>query len=175
MPTNPPQTHVTAPSTSSSIGNGWKLLITILICEGVGLTSGWIGSAFNNPWFDALQKPSWNPPGFIFGPVGTTLYLLMAIALWLVWKCRSYEGSKEKAYWLFAFQLFLNFWWSILFFRFQSPELAFYDIVAMLIAIGLTIFQFQRITKPASWLMIPYFLWVAFATFLNYTIWQMNL
>nr|WP_290928279.1 TspO/MBR family protein [Haliscomenobacter sp.] len=95
----------------------WKLIIAILTCEAIGFTSGLIGSAAMNSWFDNLQKPSWNPPAYLFAPVWTLLYALMGIAFWLIWKNETAEANKRSAYVAFALQLFLNFWWSIIFFQ----------------------------------------------------------
>lgn len=151
-----------------------KLVIAILACEVIGFTSGLIGSAAMNTWFDNLQKPSWNPPGFLFAPVWTLLYALMGIAFWLIWKNESPEANKRSAYFAFALQLFLNFWWSIIFFRFQSPFFALIEILLLLAMILLTAYQFSKISKTAAWLLVPYVLWVSFASVLNYTIWSLN-
>ena len=152
----------------------WKLIIAILACEAIGFTSGLIGSAAMNTWFDKLQKPSWNPPAFLFAPVWTLLYALMGIAFWLIWKNETPKVNKRSAYFVFALQLFLNFWWSIIFFSFQSPFFALIEILLLLLAIILTIIQFSKISKTAAWLLVPYLLWVSFASFLNYTIWSLN-
>lgn len=159
---------------NKNISSFWKLVIAILICEIVGIASGLLSQAEMNNWFATIKKPIWNPPSYLFAPVWTTLYLLMGIALWLVWKSTFIERQKNNAIKLFALQLFLNFWWSIFFFRFHSPYLAFLDIVLMAITILLTIFKFSRISKTASWLLVPYFLWVCFAAVLNYSIWLLN-
>ena len=159
------------PRNASSI---WKLIIAILICEAIGFTSGLIGSAAMNTWFDNLQKPSWNPPGYLFAPVWTLLYALMGIAFWLIWKNEAPESKKRSAYFVFALQLFLNFWWSIIFFRFQSPFFALIEILLLLAMILLTIFHFAKISKTAAYLLVPYVLWVSFASVLNYTIWSLN-
>jgi tryptophan-rich sensory protein len=152
----------------------WKFIIAILLCEIVGITSGLLASANKNEWFDNLNKPTWNPPGYLFGPVWTTLYLLMGISLALIWNNKASERSKRNAYVLFATQLFLNFWWSIFFFKMQSPALALVDIVLMVITIILTIFSFSSFSKPAAWLLVPYISWVSFATILNFSIWYLN-
>jgi tryptophan-rich sensory protein len=164
-------TSMLQPRNTSSV---WKLIIAILACEVIGFTSGLIGSAAMNTWFDNLQKPSWNPPGFLFAPVWTTLYALMGIAFWLIWKNETAETNKRSAYFAFALQLFLNFWWSIIFFRFQAPFFALMEILLLLLAILLTIFQFSKISKTAAYLLVPYVLWVSFASVLNYTIWSLN-
>lgn len=161
-------------SSSKSISPAGKLAIAILICEGVGVISALISNVGMNEWFAALNKPSWNPPSYLFGPVWTTLYLMMAISLWLVWKSDASEKEKQNAMWLFAAQLFFNFWWSVIFFKFHSPLFAFVDILLMIITITLTIFSFSRFSKPAAWLLMPYISWVCFATLLNYSIWSLN-
>lgn len=155
--------------------SGRKLVLTILISEGIGIVSGLLAGVANNPWFEALQKPSWNPPGYLFGPVWTILYLLMGISSWLIWKSPQPIKRRRTALIFFAIQLFLNFWWSILFFNFHSSLLALIDIFAMLFFISLTIFAFSKISKLAAWLLVPYLLWVSFATALNASIWYLNL
>ena len=151
-----------------------KLVIAILACEVIGFTSGLIGSAGMNVWFDNLQKPSWNPPNYLFGPVWTFLYVLMGIAFWLIWKNETPESNKRNAYTVFAMQLFLNFCWSIIFFRFQSPFFALIEILLLLAMILLTAYHFAKISKTAAYLLIPYALWVSFASVLNYTLWSLN-
>ncbi len=158
----------------NSISPFWKIVIAILICEATGIVSGLISQADMNPWFDTLNKPSWNPPGAVFAPVWTTLYLLMGISLGLVWKSSAPEPEKKAAEYLFAAQLFLNFWWSIVFFKFHSLGGAFLIIVLMIITIIWTIFKFAPISRAASWLLVPYISWVCFASILNYTIWSLN-
>jgi translocator protein len=152
----------------------WKFMIAILICEGVGIASGLLSQNEINNWFSTLNKPAWNPPGYIFGPVWTTLYFLMGTSLWLIWKTKAPENHKRNAVTIFIIQLFLNFWWSLLFFKLHSPGLAFSDIVLLLISILFTIYYFSVISKLAAWLLVPYLAWVSFATALNYTIWLMN-
>ena len=152
----------------------WKYIICIILCEGVGISSGLLASANNNLWFNALQKPSWNPPAYLFGPVWTALYLLMGISLAIIWNNKSPESTKRQAYLIFAIQLILNFCWSIFFFHFHSPALALCDILLMTITILLTIFSFSKFSKTAAWLLVPYISWVSFAAILNFTIWNLN-
>lgn len=151
-----------------------KFIISILICEGTGIVSALLSGPADNSWFESLLKPEWNPPAYLFGPVWTILYLLMGISLGIIWCHKAVESSKSTAYALFAFQLFLNFWWSIIFFNFHSPSLAFLTIIAMLIAILFTIISFSRFSKVAAWLLVPYIAWVSFASVLNYAIWNLN-
>lgn len=152
----------------------WKLIISIAICEFTGIMSSLLSSALMNPWFSSLNKPSWNPPSNVFGPVWIVLYLLMGISLWLVWKSNKLTNEKEIAITFFIIQLFLNFWWSLLFFKFHLPALAFVDIVLLLILITITIIHFFPISRIAAYILIPYVLWVGFATVLNYSIWILN-
>ncbi len=159
---------------NKNISSFWKLIIAVLICEGAGITSGLLSQNDLSTWFVTLNKPSWNPPGYLFGPVWTSLYLMMGIALWLVWKSNASEPGKTYAALIFALQLFLNFSWSILFFNFHSPALAFLDIILMIITIFITILYFAPISRIAAWLLVPYILWVCFAAVLNHSIWMLN-
>jgi tryptophan-rich sensory protein len=159
---------------NNTISSVWKFTIAILFCEGIGISSGLLARTNNNVWFENLIKPSFNPPSYLFGPVWTVLYLLMGISLALIWKHKATGRSKRKAYLVFAIQLFLNFWWSLLFFYFQSSFLALIDIVLMVVFILLTLFRFSSFSKTASWLLVPYLLWVSFATLLNFSIWYLN-
>jgi tryptophan-rich sensory protein len=160
--------------TDKNISPTWKYIIAILLCESIGIISGLLASANNNRWFNNLNKPSWNPPAYLFGPVWTTLYLLMGISLAIIWNNKATELNKRSAYLLFATQLFLNFWWSIFFFYFHAPALAFIDILLMVVTIILSIISFSYFSKPAAWLLVPYIVWVSFATILNFTIWNLN-
>ncbi len=159
---------------SNKLSATWKFTFAIILCESVGIFSGLLASASNNVWFYNLNKPTWNPPAFLFAPVWTTLYLLMGISLWLIWKNKAAEINKRNQYLLFALQLFLNFWWSIIFFKFHSPAFALLDIILMDVIIISTIVSFSKFSKPAAWLLVPYIAWVSFATILNFTIWNLN-
>ncbi|MDQ3017903.1 MAG: tryptophan-rich sensory protein [Bacteroidota bacterium] len=159
---------------SKGPSNTVKLIIAILICEGTGILSGFLSNSGRGTWFDSLVKPEWNPPSYLFGPVWTFLYLLMGISLWLIWKSQAPESQKKIAMWLFAVQLFLNFWWSMIFFKFHSIGLAFAEIIMLWVLILFTIISFSKISKPAAWLLVPYIAWVSFASILNYTIWMLN-
>ncbi len=161
-------------SNTNVISNSWKLLICIIICQAVGLSAGYLTNTQNNVWYDNIVKPSWNPPGYLFGPVWTILYLLMGISLWIIWKSNAPEHKKLNAELVFAAQLFLNFWWTIIFFKFQAPELAFAEILLMIILILITIFKFAEISRTAAWLLVPYISWVCFAAILNYNLWILN-
>lgn len=151
-----------------------KAIIAIAIPLMVGATSGFFTISGVESWYQTIQKPSWNPPNWIFGPVWTTLYVMMGIALFLVWKEDTSEELKKIAIALFAVQLTLNFFWSFIFFNQQQPGWALVEIIAMWFFLLLTIFAFAQVNKTAAWLLVPYISWVSFATILNYTIWQLN-
>lgn len=150
-----------------------KLIICILICEGTGAVSALLSGTANNTWYQALSKPSWNPPPFIFGPTWIVLYLMMAIALWRLWT-QDKTPQRQKAILYFSVQLFLNFWWSILFFRFQLIGWAFLEICLLWLFINISIFVAATLCKKSAWLMVPYACWVSFAALLNYAIYDLN-
>lgn len=149
------------------------LLASIAIC----FAAAGFGSLFTVPaiagWYATLNKPAWNPPNWIFGPVWSTLYLLMAIAAWLVWREWGFKAA-GLALTLFALQLCLNALWSYLFFGLHNPALAFIEIILLWLAILATVCAFLKLNTLASVLLLPYILWVTFAAFLNYTIWKLN-
>jgi len=117
--------------------------------------------------------PLLNPPAWIFGPVWTTLFLLMGYALYLVWRDESGK-SKCLAHWAFGIQMVLNTLWSIIFFGLHSPSGALVEIIFLWLAILATVIAFAKISKPAAWLLAPYLLWASFAAYLNYLIWILN-
>ncbi len=148
-------------------------IVAIIVCELAGI----IGSVFTAPsiptWYASLTKPFFNPPSFLFAPVWTLLYALMGIALYLVWEKRK-KIKNKLALILFFFQLILNTLWSILFFGFHNPFLAFAEIILLWIVLLATIIKFYPISKKAAWLLIPYILWVSFASILNFAIFLLN-
>ena len=156
------------------VENFSKLFLSILIC----LSAGWIGSYFTISsipgWYEQLAKPSLNPPSWVFGPVWTTLYVLMGIAAFLVWQQGLNKKRVQIALIVFAGQLALNVVWSVLFFGLHNPGWALVDIVLLWFAILATIFAFAKVSRSASWLLIPYILWVSFAIYLNYSIFILN-
>ncbi|HUC02105.1 MAG TPA: TspO/MBR family protein [Candidatus Paceibacterota bacterium] len=151
-----------------------KLIIAVVVSEAAGV----IGSIFTVSaipiWYATLAKPALNPPAWIFGPVWTTLYLLMGIAAFLVWRKGWNSKGVKAALSLFAIQLILNALWSIIFFGLHSPAWALIEIIAMWIVIVATITAFSKISRSAAWLLAPYILWVSFALYLNYSIWRLN-
>jgi translocator protein len=147
-----------------------SLIVFFLICFAVaGLGS--LATTPNIPtWYANLNKPSWNPPSWVFGPVWTLLYAMMAVAGWLVWK----RVGWGTAMICFAVQLGLNLAWSFIFFAAHQPGLAFLEIILLWLAIAATIVSFSAVSKTAAGLLVPYLLWVSFAAALNFTIWRLN-
>ena len=128
--------------------------------------------AFSPPgaWYQSIEKPSWNPPSWIFGPVWTLLYLGMAVAAWLVWK----RGGQGHALRLYVVQLALNAAWTPIFFGAHQIVWALLEIVLLWGAVLITLVNFRRVSPAAGWLFVPYLAWVSFATFLNFTLWRLN-
>ena len=156
------------------MNNAAKLIISIVIPVAIGASAGFFTATGVDSWYQTINKPLWNPPNWIFAPVWMTLYVIMGIALFLVWKSDTSEALKKRAITLFAIQLVVNFFWSFIFFNQQQPGWALVEIIAMWVSILLTIFAFAKVNKTAAWLLVPYISWVSFATILNYTIWQLN-
>lgn len=148
-------------------------LIAVLITLCAGLVGNLLGMDAIATWYAGLNKPAWNPPNWIFGPVWTILYVLMGIAAYLVWEQKK-DSSRRAALVVYAVQLFLNALWSIIFFTFKQPAIAFGEIIIMWIAIVATIILFWRIKPLAGILLLPYIAWVTFATALNFAVWQLN-
>lgn len=125
-------------------------------------------------WYEALEKPPFTPPNEIFAPVWTILYMLMSVALYRVWRESAQNPLVRSAIWLFFLQLALSALWSILFFGFKNPLAALVDIIILLVLIALTIKKFYAQDHLAAWLLLPYLFWVAFATYLNASLWYLN-
>lgn len=149
-----------------------KILLSILLCVSVGVIASYFTIAEIKTWYAGLAKPDWRPPNNWFGPVWTTLYIMMGISLGIVWSSSSAE--KPKAIRLFAIQLLLNGAWSIIFFTAHQIGWALVDILLLWIMILLTFVQFQKVSGIAAWLLVPYLLWVSFAAVLNFAIWRIN-
>ena len=151
----------------------WGLLIIfIIVCNLIGAI-GTIWTASDGSWYKGINKPSFNPPSWIFGPVWTLLFTLMGISLYLVWTSPS-SNIKLIALTLFVIQFLFNIAWSYLFFGLNKPLWSFIEILVLLVFILITTFYFIKVNKTAGYLLIPYFLWVSFASFLNYSIWRLN-
>lgn len=162
-----------------ALSNTFKLVISLIIPQ----LAGGLGSLFTvssvRDWYPVLVKPALNPPAWVFGPVWTTLFLLMGYALYLVWSSYAEASADKKdlikiALTLFGVQMVLNALWSIIFFGLHSPGGAFIEIIFLWLAILATIIAFYKISRPAAWLLVPYILWVSFAGYLNFMIWVLN-
>jgi tryptophan-rich sensory protein len=155
----------------------WQQWVGLLVSIGLCFAAAGIGSLFTTPeirgWYAAISKPTWTPPAWLFGPVWTTLYAMMGIAAWLVWRERGFAGASLPLA-LFAAQLVLNTLWSVIFFGMHRTGLAFLDIALLWLAILATTLAFWPISRVAGALLLPYLLWVSFAAALNYSIWRMN-
>src|SRR3989338_6730594 len=179
------------------ISNFFKLIIAIAVSESAGVVGSLVtipsvanpSTASGLSWYAELVKPTFNPPAWVFGPVWTTLFALMGISLFLIWKQHSniIEDVRMLRTWkigivAFFVQLALNTLWSIIFFGSTSLTInglnnigiAFVEIIFLWLAILLTIIMFNKISKTAAWLLVPYILWVSFAAYLNYSIWMLN-
>ncbi len=179
------------------INNLLKFVIAVVISEMAGV----IGAIFTTPsiqgWYSGLAKPPLNPPGWVFGPVWTTLYFLIGVSLFLVWKRdwrvvnhfwekrgKPWNPISEKLWtgeWkkiniiaIFTAQYILNILWSVIFFGLHRPDFAFFAIIGLWISIIYLMINFYRVSKLAAWLLVPYIVWVSFAVYLNYAIWVLN-
>lgn len=145
------------------------LLLTIFLCISVGFVSGQLTNT-TSTWFLSLEKPPIYPPGYLFGIVWTILYAMMGVSLYLL-----IEKTKEKLpYILFGSQLILNFFWTLIFFGLENITLAIIEIIALWALLLWTIIEFKKYSKTASYLLIPYILWVTFATILTISIYVLN-
>lgn len=147
------------------------LLVALIVCFGA---AGFGAQFMPGDWYAALRKPSWNPPGWVFGPVWTVLYFSMALSAWLIWR-RGGFFRNALPLGLFLFQLVANALWSWFFFGRHRPDLAFADITVLWLGIAACILVFRRRSATAAWLLVPYLAWVSFAAVLNFVLWRMNL
>lgn len=150
----------------------WIALLAFLaVCFAVAGIGGAVTATSVDTWYPTLAKPAFTPPDAVFGPVWTVLYAMMALAAWVVWRRVDWQGW---ALYLFFAQLALNLLWSILFFGLQLVGLALVDIVVLVVLIALTTAAFWRVDRRAGLLLVPYLLWVVYASALNGAIWRMN-
>ena len=156
------------------IRNIVKFVASIIVCY----AAGFVGSIYTRPaipaWYVTLNKPSFTPPNWLFFPVWTTLYAIMGISLFLIWRKGLEEKRVTTALVLFAIQLILNALWSIAFFGLRSPVSGLVIIIVLWLAILLTMIWFFRISGVAGWLLLPYIGWVGFAVVLNLQIYRLN-
>lgn len=151
-----------------------KIAVAIGICLFIGFVASLATQASISDWYPSLDKPWFNPPNWIFGPVWIFLYVLMGIAAGIVWSKGFYHKWVQTALYHFGFQLLLNGAWSLLFFGLQEPLWALIDIVALFIFLIFTIKWFKIVSNTAAYLLIPYAVWVLFAAILNFEIWRLN-
>lgn len=149
------------------------LTVFILLCLALSALGGAVTATSVGTWYPTLQKPPFNPPDWVFAPVWTTLFLLIAIAGWRVWRRAGLAGM-GTTWSLYLAQLALNLAWSVLFFGLRRPDLALIELVVLLSAIVATAILFRRVDRIAAWLFVPYVAWVAFAAVLNAAIWWLN-
>ena len=149
-------------------------LLSLLVWLAASLAAGWIGSRYMpGEWYQALAKPAWTPPGWIFGPVWSVLYVLMGVSAWLVWR-RGGFAAAPAAFGFFIAQLVLNALWSYLFFGRHLIGAAAVEIVILWLAILGAAVGFWRVRPAAGALLVPYLCWVAFASALNFQLWRLN-
>ncbi len=149
----------------------------------IGALIGWLALTFcaaatgafvsTGGWYADLIKPAWNPPGWVFGPVWTTLYIMMAVAAWLVWREGGWKVQRLPLT-MYLMQWLLNALWTPLFFALHQPGWAFAEILILLATLLVTILLFWQVKLAGALLLVPYTLWTAFAAVLNFTIWQLN-
>lgn len=151
-----------------------RLIISIIISELAGIIGGFFTTTEISTWYSGIAKPSFNPPSWVFGPVWTTLYLLMGIALFLIWE-RGQDKNKIRSFaFVFICQLILNSLWSIIFFGMHNIGLALIEIVILWVSILFTIILAYRVYRISAYLLLPYILWATFAVYLNFSIWIIN-
>jgi translocator protein len=155
--------------------NYFKLLASVLLCQFAGAVGSVFTASSLANWYSLLEKPVFNPPSWVFFPVWTLLYTLMGISLYIVWDKGLHDREVKIGLLIFGIQLVLNSLWSFLFFGLRSPYYGFVEIIFLWLAIFLTIVQFRNISKTASYLLVPYILWVSFAALLNYYLWTLNM
>jgi len=150
------------------------LIAALILPQAAGAIGGFFSAANVPAWYQTLLKPSFTPPGWIFGPVWEMLYLMMGGAFFFILISQQNKDKVRFAAGLFCFHLLVNTLWSILFFGLHNPLLAFIDIVVLWLMVTALVFVFWRISRVAGALMVPYWFWVSFASVLNYSIWKMN-
>jgi tryptophan-rich sensory protein len=163
-------------STTRSPGRARDLLglvAFIALCLGISAVGGLVTAKSVATWYQALDKPAFNPPDWLFAPVWTVLYLMIAVAGWRVWRLRGLAGARFEMT-VYALQLVLNLAWSFMFFGARLIGVAFGEIVVLLTAIIVNALVFWRVDRIAGWLLAPYAAWVTFALALNLALWRLN-
>lgn len=153
--------------------NSLKFIISISIPLLIGFAGSFFTSSSVSTWYTTLNKPTFNPPGWIFGPVWTLLYIMIWVSFYFVWKV-DFKKKNKQAIGIYSLQLFLNLIWSFLFFWLRNPFASLIEIIILWCAILANMIVFYRIEKTAGLLLLPYLLWVSFAMILNYSIFALN-
>jgi len=176
---------VTTPHRSSKVVQAWRrlrmfnreswlsLVPFLVVCFAAAGIGSLATRGSTQTWYPQLRKPEWNPPNWVFGPVWTILYAMMALSAWLVWRRVGWAGAKF-ALLLFAVQLVLNTGWSVVFFGMHAIGAAFAEMLLWWMMTVATTVAFSSLSFLAAWLLIPYVVWLAFASYLNFRIWQLN-
>lgn len=159
---------------TKTLRDGAELVIWVVVCEAVGFVGSWFTTAAIPVWYVGLAKPFFAPPNWVFAPVWTTLYLLMGVAAWLVWRQRHNKTARRAAMLWFGAQLVLNAVWSPVFFGQQNIFGGLVVIGLLWLAIMGTIIVFARRSLASAWLLVPYLAWVSLASLLNYSLWVLN-
>ena len=151
----------------STAGSAALLLVSLALVTAVAAVGGVTTAKSVGDWYDGLDRAPWNPPSWVFGPAWTVLYLLMAVAAWLVAREGLGDSAVQVALTLYAIQLVLNLGWSVVFFGLRRPGLGLVVIVALFVAVAATAIAFYAVSPAAAWMLAPYLVWVAFAASLN--------
>lgn len=154
--------------------NYYRLIGSIVLCQAAGIIGGIFTAQSVTTWYAGLAKPVFSPPNWVFGPVWITLYLMMGVALYLVWQRTGSIYGSPLLFSVFFLQLMLNALWSFVFFGLRSPFWGFIEITVLWGSIVATIALFRKASLPAALLLVPYLLWVSFAAVLNISIWRLN-
>lgn len=152
---------------------GWAVLMSIIVATALAAVLGSVASIYAAEFYQGLAKPSWAPPAWVFGPVWTVLFVMMAASAWLAVKNRPLSRSRSALI-LYGAQLVFNAAWTWLFFRFHLGAAAFVEVLSLLLMVVLTACAFHRLRPLAGWLLTPYIAWVSFACLLTYSLWQGN-
>lgn len=151
-----------------------RFIVSFILCQGAGLLGSFFVAPEISAWYLGLAKPALNPPSWVFGPVWFIIYTLMAFSIWFIWNKMGENKRAKSAFVVFWAHLVINAIWTPVFFGLQNVFLALIIIVILLALIAYLIYVFWRIDRKASWLLVPYFVWVLFATYLNYSILLLN-
>jgi translocator protein len=152
-----------------------KLAGTVAACQAAGGIGAWLSREGLREWYPKIQKPSFTPPGLVFGPTWTLLYALMGASLWLAEeRGEDNDATKQTSRVLFGAQLFLNVLWTYVFFGRRAPGWALVEVAVLLVAIAATAASFSKVSRTAALLLVPYLLWTSFASVLNFSVWRLN-